>query len=173
MTGVVWRPGCPVGLDDLRLVTATHRDLAGAVATGELVVAVGEADDVLGALEALFDAGFAIERMRPVEAYGGDDAASMADNNTSAFNCRTITGGTAFSRHAYGDAIDLNPVQNPYVRGERVEPAAGTAYVVRTAAPGVILADGPVVEAFAAIGWSWGGAWTSLKDYQHLSATGR
>ena len=109
-----------------------------------------------------------------VEAFGGSDDASMAANNTSAFNCRKATGGTSWSEHSYGRAIDVNPVQNPYVKGSLVLPQSGSAYVDRSRTiPGMIRAGDAVVRAFAAQGWAWGGTWTSLKDYQHFSTTGR
>ena len=98
----------------------------------------------------------------------------MAANNTSAYNCRRTTGGTAWSEHAHGRALDLNPVQNPYVRGTTVLPLAGRAYVDRARPrPGMVRAGDPVVRAFAAVGWEWGGSWTGSKDYQHFSANGR
>ena len=87
---------------------------------------------------------------------------------------RATTGGTSYSAHAYGLAIDLNPFQNPYQSGDLVIPERASAYLDRSwLRPGMITADGPVVRAFAGIGWSWGGDWQSLKDYQHFSATGR
>jgi len=99
----------------------------------------------------------------------------MAANNTSAFNCRAVTGGSAWSQHSYGWAIDINPVQNPYVTSSgTVLPPAGAQYVDRSQkAKGMIRAGDVVVKAFAAIGWGWGGYWSSTKDYQHFSATGR
>jgi poly-gamma-glutamate synthesis protein (capsule biosynthesis protein) len=97
----------------------------------------------------------------------------MAADNTSAFNCRTRTGGTEWSEHAYGRAIDLNPVENPYVLGDHVAPLAGRAFTDRLAAPGVILAGDVVVRAFAAVGWTWGGTWDRPVDYQHFSVSGR
>ena len=97
----------------------------------------------------------------------------MAADNTSAFNCRPVAGPDRWSEHSYGRAIDLNPVENPWVRGTAVAPPAGAAFVTREPAPGVILPDDVVVRAFAAAGWSWGGSWESPVDYQHFSTTGR
>jgi hypothetical protein len=112
--------------------------------------------------------------MELVDVYGGDDDRSMEANNTSAFNCRRVTGGTSFSQHSYGTAIDLNPLPNPYVRGDTVLPPAGRAYLDRTdVRQGMIVDPGPVVGAFAVIGWEWGGNFTALKDYQHFSENGR
>jgi hypothetical protein len=99
----------------------------------------------------------------------------MAANNTSAFNCRFVSGTARWSEHAYGRAIDINPVQNPYVSSSgRASPPAGAAYVDRSRrAPGMIHAGDAVVRAFAAVGWGWGGSWRGVKDYQHFSASGR
>jgi hypothetical protein len=108
--------------------------------------------------------------MQRIEAYGGDDDASMAADNTSAFNCREITGGGAVSNHALGVAIDINPVENPYVRGGDVLPPAGAEYLDREdVRPGMIV-EGDVTAAFDAIGFDWGGRWRSLQDYQHFEA---
>jgi hypothetical protein len=113
--------------------------------------------------------------VRLVEVYRADDDRSMAANNTSAFNCRRVSGSSSWSEHAFGRAIDINPVRNPYVtRGGRVSPPAGRAYVNRAGrAAGMIYAGDVVVRAFAAAGWRWGGHWSSSRDYQHFSATGR
>lgn len=168
-----WRPGCPVPLEDLRYVTVTHVDFDGAVRTGELVVHADVADGVVRVFAELFEQRYPIRSMRLVDDFGADDTASMNADNTSAFNCRAITGGTAWSEHAYGRAIDLNPVENPYVLGSHVGPRAGRAFASRPDAPGVVHADDAVVRAFAAEGWQWGGYWDSPTDYQHFSTTGR
>ena len=97
----------------------------------------------------------------------------MAANNSSAFNCRPVTGGSRFSEHSYGTAIDLNPVQNPYLSGAVVLPEQGRAFTARPPAPGVILPGGAAVTAFARIGWTWGGTWTNPIDYMHFSVSGR
>ena len=168
-----WHSGCPVDLADLRYLTVTHHGFAdGEVAQGELVLHSDVADGVVTVFRALFDAGYPIRSMRLVDDYGGSDDASMAADNTSAFNCRAITGGTDWSQHAYGRAIDLNPVENPYVLGRSVQPRAGRVFADRANGPGVIQPGDVVVQAFAAIGWSWGGAWSSPVDYQHFSLTG-
>jgi hypothetical protein len=175
MTGVSWKPGCPIGLDALRMVTLTFVDAAGVVHhDGRIVVRDTAADAVVTAFHTLFDAGYPIDRMEPIDALGGDDAASMAANNTSGFNCRPITGGTAWSRHAYGNAVDVNPLYNPWVKGGRVEPPQGKVWVDRTRSdPHLIRRGDVVVRAFAAVGWGWGGNFHNLKDWQHFSADGR
>lgn len=170
-----WRPGCPVALSQLRLLTVTHWGFDGSVRQGELVVAAQHADAIRAVLGRLFEARFPIAQMRLVDEFGGDDDRSMAANNTSAFNCRRVIGSRSWSEHAYGRAVDVNPVQNPFVTaGGDVLPPAGRRFVDRASgAPGLITGDGPVVATFTAIGWQWGGAWSSGRDYQHFSATGR
>lgn len=168
-----WREGCPVPLADLRYVTVAYRDFGGAAATGELVVHADVADSVVAVFGELFAQGYPIRSMRLVDDFGGSDDASMAADNTSAFNCRPISRGVGWSEHAYGRAIDLNPVENPYVRGTLVLPPEGEPFAARPDAPGVVHAGDAVVRAFAAHGWQWGGSWTSPVDYQHFSTTGR
>lgn len=166
---------CPVPLSDLRHLTLSYVDRTGAARTGGMVVHADVADDVVEVFRRLYEARFPITRMRLVDAYGGDDDRSMAADNTSGYNCRTVAGQTTWSDHAYGRAVDINPVQNPYVTAAGVLPPAGAAYVetdrsagARTA-PGVIARGDVVTEAFAAVGWEWGGLW-SEPDYQHFSA---
>ncbi len=168
-----WRAGCPVPLSDLRRLTLTYRGFDGADHTGELVVAAAVAEDVVAIFRQLYAQSYPIASMRLVDDFGGDDDASMAANNTSAFNCRPVTGGGGFSEHSYGTAIDVNPVQNPYVDGSTVLPPAGRAALDRPDAPGVIHDGDPVVLAFAAHGFAWGGDWRSPIDYQHFSVSGR
>ena len=170
-----WRAGCPVELPDLRLLTVTHVGFDGQVRNGEVVVHATVADDIVKVFRALFEARFPIEQVRLVDEFGGDDDRSMAANNTSAFNCRRATGSSRWSEHAFGKAIDINPVQNPYVtRSGAVLPPAGGPFVDRDpATPGLIVETGPVVRAFDGIGWGWGGRWSTGKDYQHFSASGR
>ena len=170
-----WRPGCPVPLEDLRLVTVEHWGFDGRMHQGELVVHRSYARAVQDVFRRLAEARFPIEHVELVDVYLADDDRSMAANNTSAFNCRTLGGRPGmWSQHAYGWAIDINPVQNPYLRAGRVSPAASEPYVDRSVPrPGMIRPGDVVVRAFAGIGWRWGGNWTRFKDYQHFSATGR
>ncbi len=173
MTGVTWRPECPVPLEDLRAVDVVHVTPDGGEARGTLVVHHDVADDVDAAFAELHAVGFPITSVRPAYAFGGDDAASMRADNTSAFNCRPIGRGARWSEHAYGRALDLNPLRNPWVRGDVVRPPEGRAWIDRDPAkPGVIVADGPAEAAFRRVGWRWGGRWRSAKDYQHFSKNG-
>jgi hypothetical protein len=170
MTGVSWKPGCPVALEDLRAVKMRYWGFDDKAHKGVLIVNADIADKTVRAFHKLYDARFPIRRMEPVDAYGGSDDASMAADNTSAFNCRPITGTTdRWSNHSYGRAIDINTIENPYVKGSTVLPPAGADYLDRTdVRPGMIVAGDVATTAFAAEGFGWGGDYTSLKDYQHF-----
>jgi hypothetical protein len=174
MTGVSWHPGCPVGFARLRLLTVSHWGFDGEVRRGRLVVNRDQAGAMLGAMRELFELDYPIRRMRLVDAYGGDDHRSMDADNTSAFNCRFVAGSSRWSEHAYGRALDLNPRENPYVTASGyVSPPAGAPFADRSQrAKGLIHRGGPVVAAFAAAGWEWGGNWPWPRDYQHFSSTG-
>ena len=169
-----WRSGCPVGVESLRAIEVTHWGYDGLSRQGTLVVAADVAHDMVEIMRTLFEVGFPIERMDPVDVFEGDDDASMAANNTSAFNCRAVTGGSSWSEHSYGVAIDINPLVNPYLSQDLVLPPGGALFVDRTSdAPGMIKDGDVVVDTFAAYGWIWGGSWSYPKDYQHFSTTGR
>jgi hypothetical protein len=170
MSGVSWHRGCPVPIADLRRVKLTYWGFDGVRHRGELIVHKGVTHRVVEAFHTLYSIRFPIKRMVPVDRFGGDDDASMAANNTSAFNCRPKTGSTTgFSVHSYGKAIDINTVQNPYVKGTVVQPPAGKAFTDRARVrPGMIRHGDRVWRAFTGRGFTWGGDWTSLKDYQHF-----
>lgn len=175
MTGVSWHRGCPVGFAGLRLLTASHWGFDGRLHRGRLVVTRDAAAAILQTMRSLYRLRFPIRQMRLVDAYGGDDHRSMAADNTSSFNCRTVAGSDGvWSEHAYGRALDLNPLENPYVtESGYVSPPAGALFADRSRhRRGMVHRDGPVVAAFAAAGWEWGGDWPWPKDYQHFSATG-
>ncbi|HLM95031.1 MAG TPA: M15 family metallopeptidase, partial [Acidimicrobiales bacterium] len=170
-----WRPGCPVGPAQLRLLTMSYWGFDGRPHVGTMVVNSAVTSAVLDVFARLFSEHFPIHRMQPEDAYGGQDPASMADDNTSGFNCRDAVapGPPSWSVHAYGEAIDVNPVENPYLEGGQVQPPAGAQFIDRgDDRPGMAVPGGQLVAAFASVGWSWGGRWTSSPDYQHFSATG-
>ena len=175
MTGVSWRPGCPVGLDELRLVRARYLGMDGRAHTGRIVVQGDVATEVVAVLRRLYAARFPIRRMVPVDAYGGSDYRSIEADNTSAFNCRYVDGTTRWSEHAYGRAIDLNPIENPYVTaGGTTSHRASRSFLRRAPyRPGMAVEGGAAVRAFDAVGWGWGGRWSGDRDYQHFSAGGR
>ncbi len=175
MVGRSWHdvPECP-RFSDLRVVQVSHHSFSGNVQVGTLVVAATVADEVVEIFAAIFAAGFAIERIERIDCFDGNDDASMAANNSSAFNFRRVQGTRVLSHHALGLAIDLNPVQNPWLRGALVDPPAGRAYVDRAdVRAGMILPGDAVVQAFAAHGWDWGGDWQDMQDYQHFSKLAR
>jgi len=166
-----YRAGCPVGPSELRTVSVSHWGFDGKPHVGRIVVAQRVASSVVSVFRTLWQARFPIRRLQPVSAYRGSDDASMAADNTSAFNCRFVGGTSRWSMHAYGEAIDVNPVENPYVRGSTVSPPAGRRYLDRSRSdPGMAVRGGVLVRAFAAAGWKWG---ASFGDYQHFSTTGR
>jgi hypothetical protein len=143
--------------------------------TGTMVVNASVTSAVLQVFGQLYTERFPIRLMQPQDAYGGHDPDSMAADNTSGFNCRyaVAPGPPSWSVHAYGEAIDVNPVENPYIEGGQVQPPQGAPYLDRSnVRPGMAVPGGQVVEAFAAVGWYWGGRWSSSPDYQHFSSTG-
>jgi hypothetical protein len=172
MIGVSWRPGCPVPIADLRRVQLTHWGFDGRRHGGELIVHRDVARDVVAVFHTMYAAHFPIRTMQRVDHYRADDDASMAADNTSAFNCRPITGATkGFSVHSYGKAIDVNTVENPYVKATTVLPPAGRTFTDRTVQrPGMISHGDRIWRAFTEHGFTWGGDWKSLKDYQHFEA---
>ena len=173
MTGVSWRQGCPVALRDLRLLTLSHWGFDGQVRSGRLIVHRDVARELVQVFRDLYAARFPIRRMVPVDAYGGSDFRSIEADNTSAFNCRYVDGTSRWSNHAYGRAIDVNPIENPYVSAGSTAHRASRSYVDRTKRrPGMAYEGGALVRAFDRIGWGWGGRWASVKDYQHFSETG-
>jgi hypothetical protein len=177
VTGVSWRPGCPVPLDDLRLLRIGYRGFDGRDHLGTMIVAAASVPAMRQAFATLFRARFPIRRMRLVDDYDASDFASIEADNTSAFNCRPATGSTRFSEHAYGRAVDINPIENPYVYpGGTTVHAASRPFLDRSKhRRGMAFRGGVLVRAFAQVGWKWGGNWRppSATDYQHFSSTGR
>lgn len=170
-----YRPGCPVPPTQLRRVRLAFWGFDGRRHLGELVVRDRAVPAIVEVFRRLYRERFPIRRMQPVDAFRGSDDRSMAADNTSAFNCRAaVTNGPrSWSAHAYGEAVDVDPVENPYLEAGRVLPPAGMRYLDRTRIrPGMAVPGGGLVAAFAAAGWQWGGRWTGSPDYQHFSATG-
>jgi hypothetical protein len=174
VTGVSWHRGCPVGLARLRYLRIAYHGFDGQVQTGEMVANRSAVRPLKRAFASLYRSRFPIRRMRLVDDYGGSDYASIEADNTSAFNCRRATGQSRWSEHAYGRAVDVNPIENPYVANGRTSHPASRRYLDRsrhrrgTAYPG-----GALVRAFNRAGWGWGGNWSNPRDYQHFSASGR
>jgi len=175
MTGVSWHSGCPVSLSQLRILTLTYLGFDGRPHAGRIVVNADVARSVVSVFRRLYAARYPIRRMQPVDAYGGSDFRSIEADNTSSFNCRAATGSTRWSEHAYGHAIDIDPIENPYVDGGSTSHAASRPYLDRSRhRPGMAYPGSAVVQAFGSVGWGWGGSWSgSVHDYQHFSVSGR
>ncbi len=173
--GTTWQPGCPVALADLRYLTLSFWGFDEKPHTGELVVNASVADDVRKVFGRLFVARFPIEEMRIIEPADLAAEPTGDGNPTAAFVCRPVRGSTTtFSAHSYGLAVDVNPFQNPYKKGESVLPELAGSYLDRSPVkPGMITKGDVVTRAFAEVGWSWGGTWTSSKDLMHFSENGR
>ena len=171
-----WHRGCPVGPAQLRRVRLRYIGFDGKSHLGQLIVNVRVVPSVVLVFRTLYRARFPIRQMRPVDAFHGNDDRSAAADNTSSFNCRRAVapGSTSWSMHAYGEAIDVNDVENPYLEGARVIPPAGKAYLNRAnVRPGMAVDGGILVQAFARAGWGWGGRFAGSPDYQHFSTSGR
>ena len=169
-----WQPGCPVGKDDLAWIRMTYWGFDNARHSGEMLVNGSVAGDLVDVFRQLYRSKFPIESMGIAKLEDLDAPPTGDGNVTGSFACRPIRGGTAYSQHAYGLAVDLNPFQNPYHRGDVVLPELASVYLDRGwIRPGMITPHGPARRAFASIGWGWGGAWSSLNDHQHFSVNGR
>jgi hypothetical protein len=174
--GKSWHQGCPVDPSSLRAIRLTFWGFDHASHTGTLVVNARVVPAVVGAFKGMYDARFPIRQIVPVAAYSGDDNKSMAADNTSAFNCRyaVSNGPKQWSMHAFGEAIDINTVENPYTLDGTVRPPSGQPYTHRSRVrPGMIVRGSEPVRAFSAVGWGWGGNWSSSPDYQHFSSNGK
>ncbi len=173
--GKTWHPGCPVAPTQLRLIHVRYVGFNGHSDGGSIVVNASVARAVIHVFETLYLHRFPIHSLIPESHFKGSDPASMAADNTSGFNCRdaVANGASGWSVHAYGEAIDVNPVQNPYVFNGVAQPVAGKAYVNRlNIRPGMAEVGGALNSAFASVGWLWGGRWGDSPDFQHFSATG-
>jgi hypothetical protein len=178
-----WQPGCPVPLSELRVLTLTYHGFDGRTHRGQLVVNENAVAPLSRAFKRLYAIGFQIHHMQLYDTYGGNETRRPADGDfTASFECRqasaspctglsnTTTG--SWSEHAYGEAVDLNPVENPYVGCGMTRDPTALSYVDRSRLRRGMVTPG-VAAAFASVGWGWGGAWSgSTKDYMHVSATG-
>ena len=175
MRGSSWHRGCPVALDDLRLIRLTYWGFDKSAHRGKLVVHERWAKKVAVVFGKIYDARFPIRKMHLVDRYGADDMKSMKADNTSAFNCRYRNGVCCvWSQHAYGKAIDIDPVENPYVGPWGVSPPNGADYVKRKPLrKGMLSFHDRAWWAFHRIGWEWGGSWSWPIDYQHYSSNNR
>ena len=173
--GNSWHKGCPVDVMDLRYLKLTYVDFEGLDQIGELIVHKNIANDIVHVMEALYDMRYPIYKMRLVSDYKGDDWQSIEAGNTSAFNCRKATGSKKWSKHSYGRAIDINPIENPYVsRNGHISHKASIKYKKRrhrvdtSADKAVLLKNDEATLIFKKYGFTWGGEWRTIKDYQHF-----
>ena len=174
--GNSWRKGCPVSLENLRYLKVTHIDFNGKSRIGEIIVHKDVSHEVTEIFEALYEIGYPVRKMKLVSDYKGNDWQSIEADNTSAFNCRSATGSKKWSKHSYGKAIDINPIENPYIsRSGRISHKASLIYRKRVhkkttyADKAVLLKNDKATKIFEKYGWIWGGDWPVVKDYQHFS----
>jgi len=175
INGNSYRAGCPVPLSQLRYLQLKYIGFDNKEHTGELIVNQSVANDVVAIFKKLYEIRYPIRMMQLVSNYNGSDFASIEADNTSAFNCRNVDGTNRWSKHSFGKAIDINPIENPYVsRSGHISHKKSLPFALRAhqdnsaAQRAVILNNDPIVKIFKSHGWRWGGNWHSIKDYQHF-----
>ena len=176
LDGNSWSNTCPTKLKDLRYLTIVYYDFKGKEKLGEMIVHRSIADEVTEIFEELYNIGYPIQKMKLVSDYNGNDYLSIENDNTSAFNCRKVTGGTKWSKHSYGLAIDINPIENPYVkRGKHSSHNKSRKFEKRvhkdlsdTSDISLLKRNDRATQLFINRGWVWGGDWKYIKDYQHF-----
>ncbi len=173
ITGVSYPPGCGISYDDLRYLQLSYVDFNGQTQLGEMICNKAVANDLIQIFSELYHAGYQIDKIKLIEEYGADDDLSCADDNTSCFNYRVVAGSTNLSKHALGVAVDINPFYNPYVTYPngtvRISPPGSEPYADRKADfPHKIDENDLAYKLFTKHGFTWGGHWKTLKDYQHF-----
>lgn len=164
-----WHPGCPVDINNLLYIRLSYWGFDNRPHHGVLIMNKIVASEVVAIFQALYQQHFPIARMQPISDFNGNDAAAMAANDTTGFDCRLITLGNNYSAHAYGTAVDINPLLNPYISGSVILPWQARKYVMRNPTyPGMITSQNTIYQIFHQKGWRWGGDWVELKDYQHF-----
>ena len=175
--GDSWREGCPVALENLRYLTMDYLNFNGEYQQGEMIVHADVADEVVAIFQDLYTMNYAINKMELVSNYGANDWQSIESDNTSAFNCRAVTGKKKkWSKHAYGKAIDINPIANPYIsRSGHISHEASKQYknrkhkdIYNLADRALLMPNDPATKLFKSYGWKWGRDWNTIKDYQHF-----
>ncbi len=169
LKGNSYRDGCPVKLKDLNYLRVKYIGFDNKEHMGELIVNKAIANDIISIFKELYNIKYPIRRMNLVSNYNGSDFASIEADNTSAFNCRFVDGTHKWSNHSYGRAIDINPIENPYVSNSgHTSHKKSKKFLERYKAKGVILKNDKVVKIFKKYGFRWGGDWRCCKDYQHF-----
>ncbi len=173
--GNSWRKGCPVPLRNLRYIRVEYLGFDGKKHDGELIMHKGVAPDIVQIFQKLYKIGYPVKRMNLVSKYGANDWQSIESDNTSAFNCRRATGKKTWSKHSYGKAIDINPIENPYISARGyISHKASYKYKRRVhknrtyGDRAVLLKNDKATKIFKKYGWRWGGDWSRVKDYQHF-----
>jgi hypothetical protein len=178
MEGTTWKPGCPVPLDDLRLIALSYWGFDAKPHIGPMVINASVANDVVRVFHRLFEHHFPIHVIRLAHEFHPAQADHDTPGDpTAAFNCRPVVTPNGpqgvFSQHAFGLAVDINPIENPFVEDGYVRNKYSRPYRDRSLnAPGMIHDGDFVVRSFEAIGWGWGGSWHSFQDYMHFSQSG-
>ena len=175
MEGITYQKECPVSLDDLRIVNVKYLGFDDKEHFGDIVVHKDISLEVSKIFEELFSINYPINKIFPIEKYSGDDFESIENDNTSAFNCRLAEGSTKYSKHSYGKAIDINPLENPYVyKNGTTSHKDSVKYLTRISSlesaenKAVLIPSSQAVQIFKKYGWKWGGDWKNIKDYQHF-----
>lgn len=171
MQGKSYPEGCPVKRSELRYLRLTYCGVDGKDRVGEMVCNKSVASKFVEIFRELHRQHYVIERMQLIDDYDADDVRSMEANNTSCFCYRAVTGGKTVSKHGRGLAIDINPLYNPYVKGNKVSPPSGRRYAFqreKSKFPMKITLQDACYKLFVKHGFKWGGAWRSCKDYQHF-----
>jgi len=171
INGNSYRAGCPISLNSLRYLTLTYIGFDGKEHTGELIVNKSVANDFVSIFRELYNIKYPIRKMKLVSNYHGSDFASIEADNTSAFNCRPVDGTNRWSKHSYGKAIDINPIENPFVtKSGHTSHKASRKYLKRVKTNKAVITGGDkVVKIFQKYGFKWGGYFNSYKDYQHFA----
>ena len=175
MEGIAYQKECPVSLDDLRIVNVKYLGFDDKEHFGDIVVHKDISLEVSQIFEELLAINYPIRKIFPIEKYNGDDFESIEDDNTSAFNCRKAEGSNKYSKHSYGKAIDINPLENPYVyKDGTTSHKDSVKYLIREETndsienKAVLISSSQAVQIFKKYGWKWGGDWKNTKDYQHF-----
>lgn len=174
MSGVSYHHGCPVPLDDLRAIHIKYVGFDRRVYNGKIIVNYHIAKEVSSIFNELYQIKYPIKSINPIDTFQGSDWRSIEADNTSAFNCRNATGEKSWSKHAYGLAIDINPIENPYVfRSGKTSHKSSVPYLDRnnhnlTHSDAIITKNSKIYKIFQKYGWKWGGEWNGAKDYQHF-----
>jgi len=175
VNGGSYRSGCPVSLANLRYLRLSYIGFDNKEHLGEMVVHKSVAKEVVTIFKFLYNIQYPIRKMQLVSNYKGSDFASIEADNTSAFNCRLVDGTNRWSKHSYGKAIDINPIENPYVSNSgHIAHKKSLHYIKRVhrsksaAQKAVIVKEDAIVKLFKSYGWRWGGNFKCCKDYQHF-----